>query len=246
MAAQQGFEYEKNAAQLLKEYKLVPKDFVPAGSGHDQPDLVMIYNGVKAGVELKITMASAGSLVLKHEQGKWTFGVINKSDIEKQFIVDVAKSVNLYGRIAKAWKKTPYKRSPQDGLWKATAGKIPRKKQYERDRDAFPDIKVDVPATLIERYYNRKDTYYVNVGTHGFYLFGPKNPLKLSGLPRFSACASATLRTRVQYKGNDNYQFTTEMQFQIPVAKKSPYNIAPIKGSSVQIDKSLLNLSCFP
>ena len=103
---------------------------------------------------------------------------------------------------------------------------------------------VAVPPN-IEQYYNKKDTYYVNVGTHGFYLMGTRNPLKLSDVPRFGNSAKATYRARVQYKGNDNYQFTFEMQFSIPANKKSTYNIAPVDGKTVKIIKKDLNLSCF-
>ena len=83
----------------------------------------------------------------------------------------------------------------------------------------------------------------MNVGTHGFYLLGTKNPFKLNGVPRFSASAKATYRARVQYKGSGNYQFTFEMQFSM--SRKSEFNIAPVDGKSVNIIKSKLNLSCF-
>ena len=117
-----------------------------------------------------------------------------------------------------------------------------RRKNAELFVEMFKDIKGEIPAAKIEQYYNKKDTYYVNVGTHGFYLLGAKNPLKLSGIPRFSKSAKATYRARVQYKGKDNYQFTFEMQFSIPSAKKSPYNIAPVKAkNNVAIDKLELN-----
>ena len=120
-----------------------------------------------------------------------------------------------------------------------------KKEIYERDRDTFPDIRGEIPASKIEEYYNKKDTYYVNVGTHGFYLMGRSNPLKLKELPTFGSSAKATYRARVQYKGNDNYQFTFEMQFSIPSAKKSPYNIAPVDGKSVTIKQKEIDLGCF-
>ena len=97
----------------------------------------------------------------------------------------------------------------------------------------------------IEEYYNKKDTYYVNVGTHGFYLMGTSNPLKLKDVPRFGNSAKAIYRIRVQYKGSDNYQFTFEMQFSIPAVKKSPFNIAPVNGKTVNIIKNEMNLGCF-
>jgi hypothetical protein len=74
---------------------------------------------------------------------------------------------------------------------------------------------------------------------------GRSNPLKLPGVPRFGSAANATYRARVQYKGSGNYQFTFEMQFSIPATSKSPFNIAPVDGKSVQIIHKKLNLACF-
>ena len=247
--AQQGFQYEVNACDVLKPMGFVPKDFRPAGAGHNQPDLMLLYKGKEAGCELKITAASAGSLVLKYngtnKRNPLMFGKIDASDEEKIFIRDLAEEIGLFSLIKKQWKEVPFKREDKDALWKATAGKLTKKQQYERDRDTFPDIRGEIPATKIEEYYNKKDTYYVNVGTHGFYLMGSKNPLKLENVPSFGSSAKATYRARVQYKGSDNYQFTFEMQFSIPSASKSEYNIAPVDGKTVRILENKLNLSCF-
>lgn len=246
MAAQQGFQYEINAADTLKPMGFVPKDFVPAGAGHDQPDLMLQYKNKKSGCELKITAASAGSLVLKYDskdkKNPWKFGDIKATDDEKLFIRDLADEVGLFAIIKKQWKEVPFKRD-KDALWEATAGKLTPQKRYERDRDTFKDIRGEIPATKIEEYYNKKKTYYVNVGTHGFYLMGKSNPLKLKGVPTFGESAKATYRARVQYKGGGNYQFTFEMQFSM--SKKSPFNIAPVNGKSVTIIKEQLNLNCF-
>lgn len=248
MAAQQGFQYEVNAANLLKPLGLVPKTFKPAGAGSDQPDLMLEYKKIKSGCELKITAASAGSLVMKYDaddkKNPWKFGNIKSDDDEKIFIADLAEEVGLFDIIKKEWKEIPFKRD-KDDLWEATAGKLTPQQRYERDRDTFKDVRGEIPASKIEQYYNKKDTYYVNVGTHGFYLMGSKNPLKLKNVPRFGSSAKATYRARVQYKGGGNYQFTFEMQFSIPAAKKSPFNIAPVDGKSVAIQKKNLNLSCF-
>jgi len=248
MAAQQGFEYEKNAASVLKPLGFVPKNFTPAGAGSNQPDLILEHKGKSSGCELKITAASAGSLVLKYnisnKRNPWSFGKISDDDSEKKFIKDLADEVDLFKIIKKEWKEIPFKRD-KDALWNATAAKLTKKQQYERDRDTFPDIRGEISATKIEEYYNRKDTYYVNVGTHGFYMMGDENPLGLKDVPTFGKSAKAIYRARVQYKGNDNYQFTFEMQFSIPKANESPFNIAPVDGKSVRIIKSKLNLSCF-
>jgi hypothetical protein len=246
MAAQQGFLYEQNAAKILKPMGFVPKEFVPAGAGHDQPDLMLQYKKNKAGCELKITAASAGSLVLKYDaknkKNPWGFGTIKPDEKEKQFIKELADYVGLFKIIQKEWKEVPYKRD-KDPAWEVTAGKKTPRQRYERDLKLFKDIKGEIPATKIEEYYNKKDTYYVNVGTHGFYLMGKKNPLGLKDVPTFGASAKAIYRARVQYKGSDNYQFTFEMQFSMK--SKSPFNIAPVDGKSVTIQKGKMNLSCF-
>lgn len=246
MAAQQGFQYEINAADILKPLGFVPQSFKPAGAGHNQPDLMLTHKGIEAGCELKITAASAGSLVLKYDikdkKTPWKFGDIKSDDEEKLFIRDLANEVGLFSLIKEKWKDIPMKRD-KDDLWIATAAHMTAQQRYEKDRDTFRDIKGEIPASKIEQYYNKKDTWYVNVGTHGFYMMGAKNPLKLNGVPTFGTSAKATYRARVQYKGGGNYQFTFEMQFSMK--NKSPFNIAPVDGKSVNILKDKLNLSCF-
>ncbi len=246
--AQQGFVYEENACKLLKTFGL--SDGITAGASHTRPDLMLVYKGVSCGCELKITDASAGSLVLKYnpKTKKWGFGDIKDSDSEKLFIKGVAIRLGALDTLDKNWNDvTPYKldKEYQDDKWKAMTKGLTSRDMYARDGKAFPEQnKKNLSAVMIEDYYAKKDCHYVNVGTHGFYLFGSKNPYKLKDVPRFSDCAEAGWRARVQYKGSGNYQFTFEMSFRMK--KKSPFNIAPISKSSVTILKEQLNISCFP
>lgn len=232
--AQQGFQYEKNAADILKPLGIVPKNFSPAGAGSDIPDLMIQKGGQKTGCELKITAASAGSLVMKYANGKWSIGNPKETNDEKIFVMELAKEVGVLDLIAKQWKNEPYKFTNNPNL-KAEIEGLDKRGIYSKELSRFKEIKGEIPATKIEDYYNKKKTYYVNVGTHGFYLLGTKNPLKFKGVPRFGQSAKAAYRARVQAKGGGAYQFTFEMSFSIPAGKKSPMNLAPIKGKSVQI-----------
>lgn len=245
MAAQKGFLYEVNAAKVLKPMGFVPKSFTPAGAGAGQPDLMLLHKGKEAGCELKITAASAGSLVLKWDTKtkSWGFGAIKAEEKEKLFIADLADEVGLFKLLNKEWNEIPSKYTPKDDYWKSVFGPMQNRERYQRDLEIFRDVKGEIPARKIEQYYNKKDTFYVNVGTHGFYLMGTKNPHKLKGVPTFAQSAKATYRARVQYKGGGNHQFTFEMQFSMK--KKSPFNIAPVDGKSVNIIKDKLDLSCF-
>jgi hypothetical protein len=250
MTAQQGFVYERNVANFLKRY--TPEGFQPAGSGSEQPDLVLQRGRQKTGVELKITAASAGSLVLKHTDGNWGFDALSQQDKEKKFLMDIAKSVNLFSKIKQQWKKLPLKRTPESPLLRAQKGRMTKEQIYRKDLTNFPDIKGPVLASVIERYYHRKQTYYVNVGTHGFYLLGKQDPMKYNKrlaeakmelIPTFGEKATAIYRARVQYKGGGNYQFTFEIQFAIASKNKSIYNIGAIRLGNVAIDKSQSNIS---
>lgn len=234
VTAQQGFQYEVNAVNALKPLGIVPKNFKPAGAGSDIPDIMLQKNGVESGCELKITAASAGSLVMKYANGKWSIGSPTETNDEKIFVMELAKEVGLLDQIAKKWKNEPYKFTTDDNLKVEVAG-LGKREVYSAELKRFPEIKGEIPATKIEEYYNKKKTYYVNVGTHGFYLLGTKNPLKLKGVPRFGTSAKASYRARVQAKGGGAYQFTFEMSFSIPAGKRSPMNIAPTRGKSVQI-----------
>jgi len=247
--AQQGFEYEENAVKFLKKYGIVPKDFYPAGSSHDRPDLLIQKPHGRerpTGAELKMSpSASGGSLVIKYDlkNHEWSFDQDARDEgEEKSFIRRVAEQSGAFKYINRAWTKIPAKFSLLEGV-------ISKKKMYDHDLKNFRDVRGDIPASSIEHYYNKKATYYLNIGTHGFYLLGPSDPLNLNGqaspqVPRFSNSASAGYRARVQYKGSDNYQFTFELTFSS--VAKSPYNIAPIASSgSPTIDASKVNVDCF-
>lgn len=244
--AQQGFQYEVNAAKVLKKFDIVPAGFQPAGAGSDIPDLYIQRPGYqKTGCELKITAASAGSLVMKYDQGKWSIGKREETDDEKLFVQQLADEVGILDQIQTKWDNEPYKFTRDPKLKKEIEG-LDKREIYAAELKRFPEIKGVIPATKIEEYYNKKKTYYVNVGTHGFYLLGSRNPLELKNIPRFGRAAKAGYRARVQAKGGGSYQFTFEMSFSITSSNKSPYNIAPISGKgNVNINTRNLDLRWF-
>ena len=141
----------------------------------------------------------------------------------------------MFDTINKKWKDIPYKidKKDRDYEWKQTIGMLSGLKRYERDHATFEEIKGGIPSTKIEQYYVKKKTYYVNVGTHGFFLMGNVNPFSLGGIPNFSEAITAKYRARVQNKGGGNYQFTFEMSFSPKI--RSPYNIAPCTRTDVRI-----------
>jgi hypothetical protein len=116
----------------------------------------------------------------------------------------VAIKVGALNTINRAWSTIPKKRDGEPG-------------DYEIDHAAFPEISQAISPLYIAQYYAQKRTYYVNVGSHGFYLFNTMDPEKLNPtlrnlrmplVPSFTKAATAKYRCRVQAKGGDAYQFT--------------------------------------
>lgn len=268
MAAQQGFVYEENATRYLKRFGL--SDGITAGASHTRPDLMLTVRGKSAGCELKISPTAGGSLVIKayaNSTPHWRFGDIEHDETEKQFLADLAKSSGVLAEINNRWETPIYNVSDRTAEWEREMLKTPLRERYDSDLKTCPDIKMVLPANAMTQYYNLKNTYYINVGTHGFYLLGTKDPLGLNDrmkkaglppIPKFEDKCRITARVRCQSKGvtkadaeerskgrigAQGYQFTFTIEFALP-KNTTPYNIAPINGTSVNILENQANYKC--
>jgi len=261
--AQEGFLYEENVAKALQKRGLVKEDYQPAGASSDRPDLDLLVNDKEYGCELKKDLASAGSLVIHYNNGngRFTYGDTGGSK-EKEFMKGLGDQVRILDAIKNKWKQKLWICVDRDARWMKRwneSGQPTLRDRYQYDLSVCPDIYFPLPNTTIEKYYNLKDTYYLNVGTHGFYLLGNKDPAKMNrgvspSIPLWSNNHQAVLRTRIQSKGvtkaerqeaatknpagGQGYQITMEIQFKSVV--KSIYNIGPVtKGSATIIDSQL-------
>jgi len=263
--AQEGFLYEENVAKSLKKKGLVAKNYKPAGASADRPDLDLFVNDKEYGCELKKDLASAGSLVLKYNNrnGSFDFGDTGGQK-EKEFMKGLGKTNRVLQAIKNKWRKPLWIAEDRDTRWVQRwekAGKPNVEERYREDLKNCPDIYFPLPPDTIEKYYNLKDTYYLNVGTHGFFLLGAKDPAKMNEgvspkIPRWSRSHTAVLRIRIQSKGvtkaaqqekstkkptgAQGYQITMEIQFKSVV--KSLYNIGPVAKGSANIIESQIAL----
>lgn len=272
MATQQGNEYEKNVAKFLKEKGLVESNFQPAGSMSDRADLEMMWTPpgkkreVPINVELKIEAASGGSLVLKWTRGKWHFEDKAKlrNNPEKLFLAELAESCGALKQINKAWGIPIKHANPGSGdrfekQLAATLKNAKDRKAKDAIRNAeqqrLPEQNEELNGSVVARYYAKKKTYYINVGTNGFYRLGNADPAGigenarkkgLPPIPRFDQAAKVKWRARVQDKGGGNFQYTFELSFTLTKSESSPYNIGPCPGKgNVRITKREANLDCF-
>jgi hypothetical protein len=253
MATQQGFLYETNAYNALRK-PIIHKDIsdgTPAGASHDKPDLTIKVGRTSSGVELKNQPTAAGSLVLQFHDGKWNFGPTD-GNVEKEFLRDLGTKAGVLKILNKNWTN-PVLQYDENGKKIYVGAK--KSDAYRKDLAAFGAFPqtvryIDVPTKAISDYYNAKETFYLNVGTHGFFMFGSDplgisaklTKLRLPKLPNFAASGSATtkIRIRVQDKSG-SYQIAFTLQFGMTSSQKSPYNIAPLKsGSKSEIDVAAL------
>jgi len=258
MAAQKGFEYEKYLYTTLTTFGIAAGN-PPAGASSDRPDLeiklVKDKENQKQGVELKLAPTAGGSLVMKYIKGKWVFDPKSADEKEKAFMVEVAKKANLLremntsGAYGTKWRgKIPFLQNNQQGKKVLVESVKNMREAYEKDIKQFGgqnEIKIPVAARVMCDYYNLKDTHYLNVASHGFFLMNKKDPLNLNKeikgplIPDFANSARLQIRVRCQYKGSGDYQFTMTLEF--GGVKTSPYNIGPILSKdNVQIDKRAL------
>ena len=251
MIDQRGFEYERNSVRVLSKLNIATPDI--AGARHDMPDITLKDRlGKKGGCELKITPTAAGSLVLKYYKGKgWAFGETENNE-EKIFLQKLGEKNKVIQFLNSNWKNPALINDPVSGKkiffgeTKPTDGL--RREAYARDLKKFGNKYINVSGNEIASYYNSKNTYYMNVGTHGFYLLN-KDPLNINTkltkqatvpeVPQFGPNVKSDIRLRVQYKGGGDYQFVMTMDFK--GVTKSPYNVAPLPSkASVDVNVKML------
>lgn len=266
----EGYKYESNVANALKTVGWVKPGYVPAGAASDRPDLDIFINGREYGVELKKLPTSSGGLVIHYNgpQKGYSLGSHGNHE-EKKFLHDIAENNNVIGKIKQTWRDRPFIQRNKDQEWvdRVTASGLSLKERYDHDVKNFKDIYFELPKDSISRYYNIKSTYYINIGTHGFYLLGNSDPAGFNRVsspkvPLWDDNHKVVLRIRMQSKGvtkaqkqeersgwphtgGQGYQITMEMQFRS--VRSSPYNIGPISSrTSVNVNPDSLILPDIP
>jgi hypothetical protein len=264
---QQGFLYEKNVARELKKYGWVQDSFTPAGAASDKPDLEFYYNRKTYACELKKDLASAGSLVIHHVGNKkYEYGDTGGSD-EKEFLKGLGITANLMYVIENKWRGEPFIQKDRDETWveRVKRSGLDLRKRYEHDKRVCPDIYFKLPNNTISKYYNLKNTYYINIANYGFFLLGNTDPANLNNnrfgtdvVPLWDLNHESFLRVRIQAKGiaaaesqekklgyvkpgaGQGYQITMEIQFK--GVKQSIFNIGPTISKTAVINAQKLIL----
>lgn len=242
--SKKGFIYEQNVARYLANKGLARRG--NAGSKSDRPDIILKQRGLTAGCELKIHGKSAGSLRLHYDNKVWHFAEDPEHALEKEVLRNLSSKYGILDIINRRWK-APAK-------WD-TSRKMTSYERMEIDKGQFPEINVPVGAWELGHYYNAKDTWYLNIGSAGFYLLSKRDPLYINKklktrkdelVPLFADNGSATCNCRLQIKDTSrgNYGFILALRVRVPVLGRSPYNIGALLGDGPDLDYMRTNIKC--
>lgn len=228
---QQGFQYELNTAAFLQTIVtsaspngVVLAGFRPAGAGSDRPDIVINFNGAADGLEMKISPASFGSLVIHYNLtgtllnlgSRWQWGDVEGRE-EATFLRDVGNGARVLQTLTSNWANPPNLISDKQE-WYEDSQLPALRERYNQDLANCPDQRFPVASSAISTYYNAKNTHYINLGSHGFYTLGSSDPLglnqairnrndtisapnQLPEVPNWDDCHTAQIRCRCQSKG---------------------------------------------
>jgi hypothetical protein len=202
-----GFAYEKKINDLLKKYRIAPRNFRPAASDSNAPDALIIKLAKEFKTEIKLDLKvdfGQGALDYDLKTGKWSIGMKVRTPAAEEMrqLLSMAKVPEIVNR---EWGKLGAPRKFTVPLDKFL------REDSDYDQKLFTDKKIRLTTDPITAYYNRKDTYYIQVGAgYGFYYMG--KDVAGFGCSQFKPVVEVRIRRK---RGGSmplhNYRFSTAL-----------------------------------
>jgi hypothetical protein len=179
-----------------------------AGAGHGN-DIAVIYQERNIGIEAKNKGAfEGGGTKLTHNQIAW---------VTDSFLKPVIDMVNPYdGRIPSC-----------------LAGTDRSLATWNKEKNEFKDMYVDMPETSISDYYRTKGSQYIQVEGKGLYHTG-EDPMNL-GVPLFSVSTRLRIRLTKHKKKGVPTDMTAALVFKRRDLTKSTFCFQTNLPSSIQM-----------
>ena len=218
-----GFIYESTLIKSLRNQGFTVGD--PAGPDSGKADLELTKGTNIIKFELKETLAADFSQMnFDFDTTRREFYINkNKPSAQKDGAKVMIGIAEQYGILAKAnahWQ--PKKNMPAKFVLPKGSPFKEKDKSRKLDLKRFPDKYLGQgfgPAQEVEKYYNAKDTYYIQIKGKGLYYMG-KDPEKY-GCPRFSeSCADSSIRIR--FKPNKKSEGTWSFLMALKIASLRP------------------------
>lgn len=237
MAGEQGRLYEIKCNKKLLKEGLLPKSLsYYGGSDNTAPDGEFTYKGKNYKVEYKLDMkADFGQATLDYDKKKKSWYVTGKQTKEGLQIQELMKGAGVEALINSraGWKNAgiPNKFAVDGRVTKA---------QAKEDYEAFSNKYVDISKNAVNKYYAKKDTFYIQIGKYGLY-YMDDNPAGLD-IPQFLP----DLRVRMRLKAGGsglagvdyyNYRFVCALQIVGTGIIKSKYDIEDDVSFLISLNK---------
>ena len=196
-----GFIYERDVILALRNAGFTVSD--PAGADSAKADLELTsgFKTIKFELKEKLSADFAQMNFDFDTTSKQFFIDKTKTTAKKeaaQTMIGIAEEFDIIRQANEHWN--PKKNMPAKFVVKSSAPFADRDKARKLDIKRFPDkflAKGVEAAQQVEKYYNSKDTYYIQVKGRGLYYMG-KDP-EGYGCPRFSnSVTDSSIRIRIK------------------------------------------------
>ena len=223
-----GFLYESSLIKSLRNQGFTVSD--PAGADSAKADLELTKGAKTIKFELKEKLsADFSQMNFDFDTTRREF-YIDKTKPSAQkdaakVMIGIAEQYSIIPKANAHWK--PKKNMPAKFTLKPNSTLKERMVGYNLDQKRFKDKYLGQgfgPAQEVEKYYNAKDTYYIQIKGKGLYYMG-KDPEKY-GCPRFSeSCANSNIRIRVKTNEESKGTWSFLMALKIASLRPSPMDL---------------------
>ena len=223
-----GFIYERDVILALRNSGFTVSD--PAGADSAKADLELTSGFKTIKFELKEKLsADFAQMNFDFDTTRREF-YIDKTKPSAQkdaakVMIGIAEQYSIIPKANAHWK--PKKNMPAKFMLKPNSSLKERMVGYNLDQKRFKDKYLGQgfgPAQEVEKYYNAKDTYYIQIKGQGLYYMG-KDPEKY-GCPRFSeSCSDSNIRIRFKPNSKSDAQWSFLMALKIASLRPSPMDL---------------------
>lgn len=226
-----GFKYEVDLIKKLRSEGFVCGD--PAGADNAKADLELTLPKNKKPIKFELKeklSADFAQLNMDFDNSLNLFYIDENKTSNKreaaQTMIGIAKNFNIIKEANDHWK--PKINVPAKFTLPDNASVEQKKNAYALDIKRFSDKFLSKGGSLaaeqVEKYYNSKNTFYIQIKGKGLYCLG-KDPEGF-GVPRFSSMVGdSSIRIRIKANSKSKGQYSFLMALKIGRLRNSNYDL---------------------
>ena len=187
-----GYTYKTKIGRILKNAGLQPRNFNPKKNDPTSIDSIIVINGQNYNIEIKNNLSDVdfGYASLMYDPNNYRLRIQGSNDS----MSNILATNKIEDQINQRWSILgPPKK------FTVSEDEFTFKDAYY-DFNKFKPFFLRIPHDSVSKYYNGKNTYYMQIGGRGFY-FMNANPARISSMVDLSL----EVRVQVRLKRNRSY-----------------------------------------